>query len=379
MAWQEGQLIQEGKYEIKKKLGQGGYGTVYLARDDYKAKNVAIKTLHEHLRENEDYERFEQDFMNEARRLAGFSHLPFIVSIYEVIKEEDIWGIVMEYVDGKNLDLLGIISEELALLYIQQISSALSEVHEKGLLHRDIKPSNILVRNETNEAILVDFGIAREFTAKIIQTQTPLWTPFYASPEQYNERTERSASSDIYSLAATLYKILTGKDPEAAPSRMCGCELKSPKQLNPNISDVVEAGILQGLELQADNRPQSIKEWLEIMELKIITPSEYKISQNTINLKKAEESIAESEERKRIEGRVKFYISELYAPEPSSRHRAIQELGLLGESASSSVPHLIKIIQNVDDTFCHDVEIALSKIGASSVIPLTQLLTPFPL
>ena len=79
--------------------------------------------------------------MNEARRLAGFSHLPFIVSIYEVIKEEDIWGIVMEYIDGKDPYYLGIISEELALLYIQQISSALSEVHEKGLLHRDIKPS----------------------------------------------------------------------------------------------------------------------------------------------------------------------------------------------------------------------------------------------
>jgi serine/threonine protein kinase len=281
----------------------------------------------------------------------------------------------MEYVDGENLEHLGIISEESALIYIQKISSALSEVHEKGLLHRDIKPSNILVRTETNEPILVDFGIAREFNEKIIQTHTPFCSDFYAPPEQYNLKAERSASSDIYSLAATLYKILTGKEPEGALSRLLyGCELKSPKQLNPNISDAVEIGILKGLDLQADNRPQSTKEWLEIMELKIITPSEYKISQNTTNLKKAEESIAESEERKRIEGRVKFYISELYAPEPSSRLRAIQELGLLGESASSSVPHLIKIIQNVDDIFCHDVEIALSKIGSPSVVPVSQLL-----
>jgi HEAT repeat protein/tRNA A-37 threonylcarbamoyl transferase component Bud32 len=373
MAWQEGQLIKEGKYEIKKKLGQGGYGTVYLA-NDRSGRHVAIKTLHEHLRENEDYERFEQDFMNEARRLAEFSHLPFIVSIYEVIKEGDTWGIVMEYVDGKNLDLLGIISEELALLYIRQISSALSEVHEKGLLHRDIKPSNILVRNETNEAILVDFGIAREFTAKIIQTQTPLWTPFYASPEQYNERTERSASSDIYSLAATLYKILTGKEPEAAPSRMCGCELKSPKQLNTNISDVVEAGILQGLELQADNRPQSIKEWLEVMELKIITPSEYEISRNRLSIHKTEESIAIEEQKYRIERRVQSYIADLSAPEKYFREVAIRELRALGKYAYSAVPYLIKIMENPDDIFFSGIENVLRDIGASSVSPLSRLL-----
>jgi serine/threonine protein kinase len=375
MAWQEGQLIKEGKYEIKRKLGQGGYGTVYLARDDHKARDVAIKTLHEHLRENEDYDRFEQDFMNEARRLAGFSHLPFIVSIYEVIKEGDIWGIVMEYVDGKNLDHLGIVSEKLALLYIQQISSALSEVHEKGLLHRDIKPSNILVRTETNEAILVDFGIAREFTSKIIQTQTPLWTPFYASPEQYNERAERSASSDIYSLAATLYKILTGKEPESAPSRMMyGYEFKSAKQLNPNISDVVEAGILKGLELQANNRPQSIKEWLEIMELKIITPSEYKISQNRLSIHKTEESIAIEEQKYRIERRVQSYIADLSAPEKYFREVAIRELRTLGKYASSAVPYLIKIMENPDDIFFSGIENVLRDIGSASVIPLSRLL-----
>ena len=337
-------------------------------------KNQRTVSLHEHLRENENYDRFEQDFMNEARRLAGFSHLPFIVNIYEVIKEEDIWGIVMEYVDGKNLEHLGIIPKELALLYIQQISSALSEVHEKGLLHRDIKPSNILVRTETNEAILVDFGIAREFTAKIIQTQTPLLTPFYASPEQYNPRAERSASSDIYSLSATLYKILTGKEPESAPSRMCGCELKSPKQINPNISDVVEAGILKALELQANNRPQSIKEWLEIMELKIITPSEYKISQNRLSIHKTEESIAIEEQKYRIERRVQSYIADLSAPEKYFREVAMRELRALGKYAYSAVPHLIKIMENPDDIFFSGIENVLRDIGSASVIPLSRLL-----
>lgn len=371
MAWQEGKLIKEGKYEIKQKLGQGGYGTVYLAIDR-SGRDVAIKTLHDHLREHEDYERFEQDFMNEARRLAEFSRLPFIVSIYEVIKEENTWGIVMEYIDGKNLNHLGIISEELALLYIQQISSALSNVHEKGLLHRDIKPSNILVRNETNEAILVDFGIAREFTSKAIQTQTPLYTPFYASPEQYIEKAERSASSDIYSLAATLYKILTGKEPESATSRLCGCVLKTPKQINPNIGHIVEVGILKGLELQASNRPQSIQEWLEMMELKLITHSEYKIVPSPLSLGNNEELISERQERDRIERRVKFYIAELSPPEYQGRYRAIQELEILGEKASPAVPYLIEIMKNQDDDLCSQVGIVLSKIGFASVMPLVQ-------
>lgn len=373
MAWKKGDFIQDGKYEIDRILGRGGYGHVYLAHER-SGRNVAIKTLHDHLRENQDCEKFEQDFMNEVRRLAQFSHLPFIVSIYDVIKEGDVWGIVMEYVDGKNLDHSGIIPEDLALLYIQQISSALSNIHENGLLHRDIKPSNILVRTKTNEAVLVDFGIAREFTSKIIQTQTPLWTPFYAAPEQYIEKVERSASSDIYSLAATLYKILTGKEPESAPSRMVGCILKTPKQINPNISNVVESAILKGLELQASDRPQTIKAWLEIMRLKLISPSEYKTIQPNINLKNAEESITEVKEKRRIQRRVKFFIEELSSTYSQSRRQAIQELGRLGEKASSAVPSLIRIIENVDDTLFDEVGIVLSKIVSTSVIPLSLLL-----
>ena len=373
MAWKKGDFIQDGKYEIDYILGRGGYGSVYLA-SERSGRTVAIKTLHDHLRENKDCEKFEQDFMNEVRRLAQFSHLPFIVSIYDVIKEGDTWGIVMEYVDGKNLDHSGIIPEDSALLYIQQVSSSLSNIHENGLLHRDIKPSNILVRTKTNEAVLVDFGIAREFTSKIIQTQTPLWTPFYAAPEQYIEKAERSAASDIYSLAATLYKILTGKEPESAPSRMVGCILKTPKQIKPHINNAVEAAILKGLELQAGDRPQTIKEWLEIMGLNLISPSEYETIQPNIYLKNAEKSTTEVKEKHRINSRVKFFIKELSSTYSQSRRQAIQELGRLGEKASLAVPSLIKIIENVDDTLFDEVGIVLSKIVSTSVIPLSLLL-----
>ena len=373
MAWKKGDFIQDGKYEIDYILGRGGYGPVYLA-SERSGRNVAIKTLHDHLRENKDCEKFEQDFMNEVRRLAQFSHLPFIVSIYDVIKEGDTWGIVMEYVDGKNLDHSGIIPEDSALLYIQQVSSSLSNIHENGLLHRDIKPSNILVRTKTNEAVLVDFGIAREFTSKIIQTQTPLWTPFYAAPEQYIEKAERSAASDIYSLAATLYKILTGKEPESAPSRMVGCILKTPKQIKPHINNAVEAAILKGLELQACARPQTIKEWLEIMGLKLISLSEHETIQPNIYLENAKKSTTEVKEKHRINSRVKFFIGELSSTYSQSRRQAIQELGRLGEKASLAVPSLIRIIENVDDTLFDEVGIVLSKIVSTSVIPLSLLL-----
>jgi len=377
MAWIEGQYIKDGKYEIKKKLGSGGYGTVYLA-SDRNSRNVAIKTLHDHLKDDDNYEKFEQDFMNEARRLAKFTHLPFIVKIYEVIKEGDIWGIVMEYIDGENLEHLGIISQELALRYIQQVSSALSDIHKNNLLHRDIKPQNILVRSETKEAILVDFGIAREFTSKIIQTQTPLCTPFYASPEQHNPKAVRAASSDIYSLSATLYKILTGIEPESAISRcMYGYTLKHPKQINPQISDAVEKAILKGLELDACNRPQTVEDWLALMQLKLITIDEYEISQNklpSLNLKISEYAIAEEQEKHRIARRVEFYITELSAPEYQSRYRAIQELETFEEKASPAVPYLIQIMEDIDDALSSHVGSVLSKIGVASVIPLSHLL-----
>ena len=266
MAWLSGQELQDGKYTIEKKLGHGGFGITYLTKDK-KGNQFVIKTLKDTDIDNDEFDKFLQDFINEAIKLAKCSHHPHIVKVYECIKEGDIWGMVMEYIEGKELGNLGILSESQALEYIQQIGEALTVVHQNGLLHRDVTPKNILVRDNKSEAVLIDFGIARDFTSNLTQTHTAYKTPFYAPLEQYNERAKRGAFTDVYSLAATLYKVLTGKEPESAISRMMGEPLAPPNKLNPNISDRVNKAILKGLELQSENRPQSVQEWLYLLKI----------------------------------------------------------------------------------------------------------------
>lgn len=263
MVWTPGQVLQDGKYTIEKKLGQGGFGITYLAKDK-KDNLVVIKTLKDTDQDSPDFDKCQQDFVNEALRLKGCQN-PHIVKVYELIKEGDLWGMVMEYIEGQDLGSLGKLPESEALLYIRQIGEALTAVHKNGLLHRDVKPDNIMVRAGKSQAVLIDFGIAREFTPDVTQTHTALWTPFYASPEQYNPRARRGAYTDVYGLAATLYKLLTGQEPEAAISRVMGCPLAPPNQLNPIISNVVNQAILRGLELNPENRPQSVQEWLQLL------------------------------------------------------------------------------------------------------------------
>jgi serine/threonine protein kinase len=180
---------------------------------------------------------------------------------------------VMEYIDGEDLEKRrernrGCLPEVEALRYIQQIGNALIVVHNQGLLHRDVKPQNIMLRSGTSEAVLIDFGIAREFTPNLTQTHTKFVSDSFAPIEQYYDQAKRGAYTDVYALAATLYVLLTGKLPVSATARAANAPLVSPKQINPSISDVVNRAILQGMEFEAKNRPQSIQEWLRLLKSK---------------------------------------------------------------------------------------------------------------
>ncbi|MBW4592607.1 MAG: GUN4 domain-containing protein [Brasilonema angustatum HA4187-MV1] len=267
MMWIPGQKLQGGKYTLEKKLGQGGCGVTYLAKNTNN-NQVVIKILKNTDTDTCDFDKYQQDFVNEALKLKGCQH-PHIVKVYELIKQGDLWGMVMEYIEGENIGNQALpLPESEALLYIHQIGDALKVVHNNGLLHRDVNPNNIMVRAGKSEAVLIDFGIAREFTPDLTQTHTVIRTPFYAPPEQENPRAKRGAYTDVYSLAATLYKLLTGNEPESAISRMFGEPLKPPKELNSNINDRVNQAILQGMELRPENRPQSMQEWLALLDIK---------------------------------------------------------------------------------------------------------------
>ena len=277
MGWLSGQQLQNGKYTIEKELGEGGFGITYRARDNH-GNFVVIKTLNDAIQKRADFAKFQQDFLNEAIKLAKCSH-PHIVQIYEVIHENDLWCMVMEYIDGEDLGSFvenqGVLSETEALRYIQQIGSALTVVHNNGLLHRDIKPQNIMLRSGKSEAVLIDFGIAREFTPNLTKTHTKILSDGFAPIEQYDARAKRGAFTDVYALAATLYSVLTGELPTISPMRAIGTELEEAKKINSSISDKVNQAIIKGMELKPENRSQSINEWLSLLNIQ-------KTSNNTI-------------------------------------------------------------------------------------------------
>ena len=274
MAWKPGQKLQRGKYTIEKALGQGGFGITYLVKDK-QGNQLVIKTLNDWLQRQYDFAKFQQDFLNEALRLAKFRH-PHIVRVDEVIQEGDLWGMVMEYIDGEDLAHRvwhqGVLPESEALRYIQQIGEALTLVHNNGLLHRDIKPLNIMVRKSQSEAVLIDFGIAREFTPNLTQTHTQSLSDGFAPIEQYDWRAKRGAYTDVYALAATLYSLVTGEMPMPSPVRAYGTSLEPPKQLNQKISDRVDQGILKGMALKPEDRPQSVQEWLSLLGRSQVMP-----------------------------------------------------------------------------------------------------------
>jgi serine/threonine protein kinase len=267
MAWAVGQRLQGSKYTIEQELGEGGFGITYRARDN-QGRIVVIKTLNDTVQRRPDFAKFQQDFLNEALRLARCSH-PHIVRINEVIQEGQLWCIVMEYIDGEDLasrvENQGALPSAEALRYIQQIGEALTVVHHNGLLHRDIKPQNIMLRGKS-EAVLIDFGIAREFTPNLTQTHTQFLSNGFAPIEQYDKRAKRGAYTDVYALAATLYSLSTGEVPTIAPLRAIGTLLEPPKQINPTISDRINQAILRGMEIKPEDRPQSIQEWLKLLQ-----------------------------------------------------------------------------------------------------------------
>lgn len=284
MVWHTGKKLNGGQYTIERVLGQGGFGITYLARTTNN-ENVAIKTLNDEIQSDPNFVKHQSDIVEETLRLKTFSHTN-IVKIHDLFIEDNrILGglipknllpcLVMEYIPGKDLLSVlqerGVLPEAEALKYIKQIGQALTIVHEQGLLHRDIKPQNIMLRND-GSAVLIDFGIAREFIQDKTALHTQFHTPGFAPPEQRDFlQTKRGAYTDIYALAATLYVLLTGELPQRNNST-----LESPQTLNSLISDRVNQAIIKGMEWKPEDRPQSIEAWL-----KMLAPKKKKKSKST--------------------------------------------------------------------------------------------------
>ena len=199
-----------GKYKIAAPLGSGGFGTVYLAHDTWIDKKVAIKVPH---RQGLDF----GELLREPRLLASVSH-PNIVAITTAEKQDNVFFIVMEYVQGETLEniiaLKGSLDLNRALDFTCQICNAVDHAHRQGVIHRDLRPANVLV-TENDMLKVADFGTSR-FLEIAAHGTTVIGSPPYMAPEQFHGKAV--FASDIYSLGITMYQMLTGMLPYDTPA-----------------------------------------------------------------------------------------------------------------------------------------------------------------
>lgn len=208
-----GETVLGNRYEIIKKIGDGGMAFVYEARDKLLNRTVAIKVLRP---EFVDDEEFLSKFKREAEAVASLSH-PNIVNVYDVGEDGKVHYIVMELIEGQNLkDIIkneGTLDEYTALDITKQIAKALGAAHKKGIIHRDIKPHNILISNEGRIVKVADFGIAKAVSSSTMtSTGSVIGSVHYFSPEQAKGKFV-GKTTDLYSLGIVLYEMIIGRVP----------------------------------------------------------------------------------------------------------------------------------------------------------------------
>lgn len=253
-----------GKYRITAPLGSGGFGAVYLARDTWIDKDVAIKVPH---RQNINF----GELLREPRLLAALDH-PNIISITTAEKQDNVFFIVMEYVAGHTLEEViagsGSLDAARTVDFTTQICRAIEHAHAQGVIHRDLRPANMLV-SEAGVLKVADFGTSR-FLEIAAHGTTVIGSPPYMAPEQFEGKAV--FASDIYSLGITMYQMLTAVLPYESPTPRNLDKLKSgelvrpPRLCNPEVPKALNDVVMKALAPELSMRYQRAAELLNDLE-----------------------------------------------------------------------------------------------------------------
>ncbi|MBC6417613.1 MAG: GUN4 domain-containing protein [Prochloron sp. SP5CPC1] len=283
MVFRAGDRLKNRPYEIKKELGTGGFGSTYKAWHLELEYYVVLKTPNAKLQHDGNYQKYLERFKKEGRRLAQLSQVPHshIVRITDFFTEGDLPCLVMDYIPGDSLYNLvqekGKLSEEKAVEYIKQICSALTVCHEAGIIHRDAHPGNMMLREDNGNVVLIDFGIAKNVGTQSMSHAANIafasWEQILGEQDEEDEDEDEvnlrelllAPTIDVYTLAASLYYLVTAKTPTPSLARKySGRKLKLPTKYNPEISSQLEEAIIQGMTLSPQKRPSSVKAWLDL-------------------------------------------------------------------------------------------------------------------
>ncbi|MGI0485619.1 serine/threonine protein kinase [Pantanalinema rosaneae CENA516] len=259
-----GTSLQHGKYVVEKILGQSGLSMTLQVIQTRLNQPAIIKTLQPEITLPIDRVDLNQRFAEEVRRFAQCQH-PGLVKIQDFF-EEDNWPFaVMDYTPGHSLaeivQVRGALPEELAIRVVRQVGAALTALHRQGLVHRNITPRNIIHPPGSDVVVLVNLGLAHPMVLGVPDGIVSPPAGEYAAIEQYYAQAAMTAATDIYSLAATLYYLVTAQVPISAPTRRHS-PLVPPRQIQPTISALMESAILNGMALDAATRSQAIAAWL---------------------------------------------------------------------------------------------------------------------
>lgn len=259
---QIGSLL-DGRYQILRLIGKGGMSDVYLATDQRLHNTCAVKEIR--YGSVKDIMLVLESIRNEARLMQQLDH-PAIPKIYDIIESSDSFILIMEYVEGSPLSKIlserGPFEETQVLDFARQLGQVLNHMHERPrpIIYRDLKPANIMLRSD-GKLKLIDFGTAREYNPGAIGDTTCLGTVGFAAPEQFGGMGQTDVRTDIYNLGATLYYLVTGRNPAEPPYEICPI-----RQVNPKLSRGLEFIIQKCIEKDPNNRFQSAAQLLDALE-----------------------------------------------------------------------------------------------------------------